>query len=75
MKKSGKIQSMAIGVMLLLATGLLASGCAVSSAQSDDLEILVERAENAAIRAEQAADRAEKMAEKSERIFNQKMKK
>lgn len=75
MRMSSKMKSMAVGTMIVIATSLLASGCCTTSAQSDDLEMLVERAENAAVRAEQAADRAEKMAEKSERIFTQKMKK
>jgi hypothetical protein len=87
--KNSKLKSIGIGLMTVIATCFLASGCAKTSAKADDTAMLVQRAEraavnaenavtkaeDAAIRAENAADRAERMAEKSERIFTKKMKK
>lgn len=70
---SSTMKSLAFGLMAIAATSLLASGCASTQAQTDEMQMMVERAEDAAARAEQAADRAEQAAEKAERIFTKKM--
>ncbi len=71
--KNSKLKSLGIGLMTVIATCFLASGCAKTSASTSDTAMLVQRAEqaaanseNSAIKAENAATRAENAAMKAE---------